>query len=132
MSQIPPIETEIQYILQYAFKSSYPADRSSASQLCDEIHSLIKTKAYFQTQLIDGTGLSFILQPCDRSGRVTARFPFTYRNCLGDFDTTYKSENDNNSIPESKSTKPPKKSLSLWKKFKRVFFCGKNKKEIKR
>ena len=63
MAHIPELEQEIRALIEFAFVSSDPTDRCNARQFCDEVQSLVKGRNYFQTQLIDSTGSSFILQP---------------------------------------------------------------------
>ena len=128
MYQIPNIEINVVKILNNAFKYGHSADRHNANDFCGVVEGMMKNSNYFQTQLIDGTGSGFILQPCDVSGRPTSRFIFSYANCLNSGGGNLVYESDTDSIPVSKSTTKPK-SVSIWKKIKRAFGCKiKNKK----
>jgi hypothetical protein len=74
------IEPNIMMIVAKALYSG-PADQESAQRFVQAVESLQRRREYFQTQMIDGSGSAFMLQPCDLSGRPVGRFSFSYK-CL--------------------------------------------------
>jgi hypothetical protein len=75
------IEPNIMMILAKALYMG-PSDKESAERFIQAVESLQKRREYYQTQMLDGSGSAFMLQPCDLSGRPTVgRFSFSY-GCL--------------------------------------------------